>query len=98
MIGDLRRQAVTLLTQLLPVKIHSGLFLGLRRDRLVSAWGCLGHRECEGAAACHIHDGQRGDFQAAFGTGGTAVEEVPQPKSLLATLRDEGSILRRDHF
>jgi hypothetical protein len=98
MIGDLRRQAVTLLTQLLPVKINPGFFLGLLRARLVLAWGCLCHRECEGAAACHIHDCQRGDFQAAFGTGGTAVEEVTQPESLLATLRDEGSILRRDHF
>ena len=97
MIGDLRRQAVPLLTQLLPIKIHSGLFLGLRRDRLVITWGCLGHREGEGTAACHIHDGQRGDFQAAFGTGGTAVEEVTQPERLLATLRDEGRILRRDH-
>jgi site-specific DNA recombinase len=98
MIGDLRRQAVTLLTQLLAVKIHSGLFLGLLRDRLVIARRCLGHCEGEGAAACHIHDGQRGDFQAAFGPGGTAVEEVPETERLLATLRDEGSVLRRDHF
>jgi hypothetical protein len=98
MIGDLRRQAVTLLTPLLPVKIHSGLFLCLPRDRLVIAWGGLGHRACEGAPACHIHNCQRGDFQAAFGTGGTAVEEVTQPERLLATLGDEGSILRRDYF
>jgi hypothetical protein len=39
MLGDLRRQAVPLRTQLLPIKIHSGLFLGLRRARLVIAWG-----------------------------------------------------------
>jgi len=96
--GDLRRQAMTLLTQLLPGKINAGLFLGLRRAHLVIAWGCLCHRAGEGAAACHLHDSQRGDFQATFGTGGTAIEEVPQPERLLATLRDKGSILRRDDF
>lgn len=37
MLGDLRRQTVTLLTQLLPVKIHAGLFLGLLRAHLVIA-------------------------------------------------------------
>src|SRR5262245_60729724 len=98
MIGDLRRQAVTLFTQLLPVKINAGLFLGLLRAHLVIAWGCLGHREGEGTAACHIHDSQCGDFQATFGPGGTAIEEVPQPERLLATLRDKGSILCRDDF
>jgi len=39
MTGDLRREAMTLRTQWLPVKSPSGLFLRLLRDRLVIAWG-----------------------------------------------------------
>lgn len=58
--------------------------------------GGVGPRAGEGAAACHIHDGQRGDFQAALGTGGTAVEEGPEPARLRAPLREDGRILRRE--
>jgi hypothetical protein len=98
MIGDRRRQAVTRLTPWLPGTIHAGLFRCRPRHRLVIAWGGLGHRVWEGAPACPLHDCPRGDCQAAFGTGGTAVEEVTQPARLLATLGEEGSILRRDDF
>src|SRR5207245_1334631 len=37
-----------------------------------------------------------GHLQPAFGTTRTAVEEVPETARLLATLRDEGCVMRRD--
>ena len=93
MIVDARWQAMSMLAQLLLVEIHPCRFFFLC-GRRPSGWRCLGAGDREGAAARDIHDGERGDLQAAFGTGGTAVEEVPQPERLLATLRHEGRILR----
>src|SRR5712691_10549371 len=45
-----------------------------------------------------IDHGERGNLQPAFGTTRTAVEEVPETERLLATLREEGRVMRRDQF
>ena len=97
MIGDPRRQAMTMLAQLLFVEINPGLFLFLlgrrcRRGRR------LGDREGESTAARDIHHGQGRNLQPPFGPTGAAVEEVPQPERLFATLRNKRGILRRDQF
>src|SRR6266516_174328 len=96
MIGDARRQAMPMLTQLLRVEVDPGFFrLGLRgflsRRRLRNG-------ERKSAPACDIYHGERGNLQPAFGTTRTAVEKVPETERLLATLRDEGRIMRRDQF
>src|SRR5512145_107211 len=96
MIGDARWQAMPRRTQLLCVEVDPGFFpLGLRG---VLSWGRLRDSERQSAPACHIDHGERGHLQPAFGTTGTAVEEAPETKGLLATLGDEGRVMRRDQF
>ena len=96
MIGDARRQAMPMLMQLLLVEVDPGFcrlrlrgFLARRRLR---------DGERKSAPACDIDHRERGNLQAAFGTTRTAVEEVPEPERLLATLREEGRVMRRDQF
>src|SRR4029453_2228140 len=96
MIGDARRQAMPMRAQLLLVEVDpSFVLLGLRsvlpRRRLRGG-------ERKSAPACDIDHGERGNLQPTFGTARTAVEEVPETKRLLATLRDEGRVMRRDQF
>src|SRR5688572_4902498 len=96
MIGDARRQAMPMRTQLLRVEVDPGFFwlsLGsfLSRRRLRDG-------ECESAPTCDIHHSERGNLQPTFGTTRTAVEEVPETERLLATLWDEGCVVRRDQF
>src|SRR5215831_10002349 len=96
MIGDARRQAMPMRAQLLRVEVDpSFVLLGLRsvlpRRRLRGG-------ERKSAPACDIDHRERGNLQPTFGTARTAVEEVPEPERLLATLRDEGRIMRRDQF
>src|SRR5437867_255650 len=96
MIDDARRQAMPMRAQLLLVEVDpSFVLLGLRgvlsRQRLRDS-------ERQSAPACDIHHGERGHLQPAFGTTRAAVEEVPEPERLLATLRDEGRVMRRDQF
>jgi hypothetical protein len=92
--GDARWQAMPMLAPWLLVEIDPGLFrLGLR--------GLLSRRRLrngqrESAPACGIHHGKRGNLQPAFGTLSTAVEKVPETERLLATLRDEGRVMRRN--
>src|SRR5262249_16996948 len=87
-IGDHGWQAVTLVRQLLFVEIYQRLFLFLFGRRL-SSWRCLCTGDSESAAARDIHDGECGNLQPAFGTPRAAIEEVAEPKSLLATLGNE---------
>ena len=92
MIGAARRQAMSMRTQLLRIDVDPGFFrLGLRglfpRRRL-----CGGERQS--APACDIDYSERGNLQSTFGTARTAVEEVPETERLLATLRDEGRVMR----
>src|SRR5438067_5424865 len=96
MIGDARRQAMPMRTQLLLVEVDSGFFW-------LSLCGFLSRRrlrnsERESAPACDIHHSERGNLQPTFGTTRTAVEEVPETERLLATLWDEGCVVRRDQF
>ena len=96
MVGDTRRQAMPMRTQLLRVEVDPRVFrLGL--CRFLSRW-CLPGGECKSAPACDIDRGKRGHLQSTFGTARTAVEEVPEPERLLATLRDEGGVMRGDQF
>ena len=96
MIGDARRQAMPMLVQLLLVEVDPRVVrLGLR--------GFLSRRrlrdgERQSAPACDIHHRERGNLQATFGTTRTAVEEVTETERLLATLRDEGGVMRGDQF
>src|SRR5918911_1102130 len=94
MIGDARRQAMPMRTQLLRGEVDSGSF----RLRLC---GLLARRrlrsgERESAPAGDIDHGERGNLQATFGATRTAVEEVPEPERLLTALREEGRVMRRD--
>ena len=96
MIGDARRQAMSMRTQLLRVEVDSGFFR-------LSLCGCLSWRRLrtgkrKSAPACDIHHREGGNLQAAFGTTRTAIEEVPEPERLLTTLGDEGRIMSRDQF
>src|ERR687885_3030444 len=84
MIGDARRQAMPMRTQLLRVEVDPGFF----RLRLC---GCLARRrlrtgESESASACDIHHRTCGNLQPAFGTTRAAIEEVPETERLLTTL------------
>src|SRR5256885_12034930 len=95
-IGDARRQAMPMRTQLLLGEVDSGFFR-------LSLCGCLSWRrlrtgESESAPACDIHHRACGNLQTAFGTTRTAIEEVPETERLLATLGDEGRIMSRDQF
>src|SRR4030095_3819252 len=93
---DPRRQAMPMLAQLLRVEVDPGLFLlGLRG--VPSRWR-LRDSERESTAACDLYHGECGNLQPAFGTTCTTIEEVPETKRLLATLREEGRVMRRDQF
>ena len=46
----------------------------------------------------HIHHGECRNLQSPFRTTRAAVEEVTQPERLFPALRNEGGILRREHF
>src|SRR6516165_5403533 len=48
--------------------------------------------------ACDINHSERVNLQSTFSTARTAVEEVPETACLLATLRDEGRVMRGDQF
>src|SRR5215217_7486241 len=96
MIGDARRQAMPMLTQLLLVEVDPGFFQ-------LSLCGVLSRRRLrnskrESAPACDIDHSERGNLQAPFGTARTAVEEVPETERLLATRREEGRVMRGDQF
>jgi hypothetical protein len=82
--------------QLLEIEIHAGVFLRVWGTAL-AGWG-LGDGEGESATPGDVHDSESGKRQPAFRARGAAVEEVPKTERLLPTLRDEGGILRRDHF
>jgi hypothetical protein len=91
MILDARRQAMPMLAQLLLVEVDPGFFQ-------LSLYGFLSRRRlCRGerksTPACDIYHREGGHLQPAFGTTRTAVEEVPKPECLLATLGDEGRIM-----
>src|SRR5262249_10732301 len=96
MIGDARRQAMPMRTQLLLVEVDPGFFL-------LRLCGCLSRRrlrtgKSKSAPACDSHHCACGNLQPAFGTTRTAIEEVPEPERLLPTLGDEGRIMSRDQF
>src|SRR5262252_9543859 len=88
MIGDARWQAMPMLAQLLHVEVDPGLFLRSLRGLL--ARRRLRDRERQSAPAGDIDYRECGHLQPTFGTTRTAVEEVPEPERLLATLRKEG--------
>ncbi len=92
MIGDARRQAMPMLTQLLRVEVDPS-FLRFVLCRFLSRWR-LHDGERQSAPACDIDHSERGNLQSTFSTARTAVEEVPEPERLLATLRDEGRVMR----
>src|SRR5262252_9457842 len=96
MIFDARRQAMPMRMQLLLIEVDPGLFL--RRLRGLLARRRLRDGQGKSAPACDIHHRERGYLQPAFGTTRTAVEKVPEPERLLATLRDEGGVMCRDQF
>src|SRR6266705_223970 len=94
MIGDARRQAMPMRAQLLRVEVDPRVFrLGL--CGFLSRWRPH-DGERKSAPACDIDHRERGNLQSTFGTARTAVEEVPETERLLATLRDEGRVMRRD--
>jgi hypothetical protein len=96
MIDHARWQALPRRAPWLLGEVDPALFrLGLRG--LLPRWR-LRDGERQGAPACDLYDGERGHLQPAFGTTRTAVEEGPAPTRLLATLRDAGGVMRRDHF
>lgn len=95
-ICDALGQARTLRAQLLFVEINASLFLLSFRAAL--AWRRLCDGERQSATACHIHDRQGRNLQTPLGAIGAAVEEVTETESLLAALRKERGILRRDQF
>jgi hypothetical protein len=68
--------------------------LGLRG--LLSRWR-LRDGARQGAPACDLYYGARGPRPPAFGPTRPAVDEGPEPTRLLAMLRDEGGVMRRDH-
>jgi len=84
--------------QLLFVKIHPRFFLSRRTRRVLLTRRRLGAGDGEGATARDIYHRQGGNLQPAFGAGSAAAREVTQSEGLLPTLRNEGSILSRDHF
>src|SRR4029450_1665998 len=96
MIGNARWQAMPMLAQLLRVEVHPGFFPLGRRG--VLSRRCLRTGERKSAPACDIHHRACGHLQPAFGTTRTAIEEVSKPECLLATLREEGRIMRGDQF
>src|SRR5215813_8624958 len=96
MIADARRQAMPMRTQLLLVEVDPRVFR-LRLCGLLSRRR-LRHGECESTPACDIDHRERRNLQPAFGTTRTAVEEVPETERLLATLWNEGRVMRRDQF
>jgi hypothetical protein len=94
MLGEARRQALSMRTQRLFVAVDPRVFrLSLRgflpRRRLRDG-------ERQSAPTCNLDHGERGYLQPAFGAARTAVEEVPAPARLFATLWDEGRVMRRD--
>src|SRR5262245_27296470 len=96
MILDAWRQAMPMGAQLLRVEVDPGLFrLGLHSLRSRRR---LRGSERQSAPTCDIHHCEGGNLQPTFGTTRTAVEEVPETKRLLATLREEGRVMRRDQF
>ena len=77
-------------TQLLHVEVDPRVVrLGL--GGFLSRW-CLHNGERKSAPACDIDHSERGHLSSTFGTARTAVEEVPEPERLLATLREEGRV------
>src|SRR5215475_3704604 len=82
--------------QLLLIEVHTCLFL--RRLRGLLARRRLRDGQGKSAPAGDIHHRERGHLQPAFGTTRTAVEEVPEPERLLATLWDERRVMSRDQF
>src|SRR5215813_12156822 len=96
MIFDTRRQAMPMRMQLLLIEVDPGLFL--RRLRGLRARRRLRDGQGKSAPACDIDDGERGNLQSTLGTARTAIEEVPEPERLLATLGDERCVMRRDQF
>src|SRR5215470_14747854 len=96
MICDARRQAMPMRMQLLLIEVDPGLFL--RRLRGLLARRRLRDGQGKSAPAGDIHHRERGYLQPAFGTTRTAVEEVPEPERLLATLGEKGRVMRRDQF
>src|SRR5262245_56766722 len=96
MIGDARWQTMPMRAQLLCVEVDPGLFLRGLRGRL--ARRRLRDSECKSTPACDLYHSEGGNLKPAFGTTRTAVEEVPETERLLATLREERRIMRRDQF
>src|SRR5262249_22829351 len=94
MIGDTRGQAMPMLAQLLRIEVDSGLFPRSLRGLLSRRR--LRDRERQSAPAGDLDHSKGGNLQPAFGTTRTAVEEVPETERLLATLWEEGRIMRRD--
>jgi hypothetical protein len=94
MIGDARRQAMPMRPQLLRVEVDPRVFR-LALGGFLSRWR-LRDGQRESAPACDIDYSERGNLQSSFGTTRTAVEEVPETERLLATLRDEGRVMRGD--
>src|SRR5216683_3321967 len=96
MVFDARRQAMPMRTQLLLGEVDPGLLL--RRLRGLLARRRLRTGQGKSAPACGIHYSERGNLQPAFSTTRTAVEEVTETECLLATLREEGRVMRGDQF
>ena len=82
--GDARRQAMPMRMQLLLIEVDPRLFL--RRLRGLRTRRRLRDGQGKSAPACDRHHRARGYLQPACGTTRTAVEEVPEPERLLATL------------
>src|SRR4030095_12316919 len=95
-IFDARRPAMPMRMQLLLIERDQGRFL--RRLRGLLARWRLRDGQGKSAPACDIHHRERGYLQPEFGTTRPAVEKVPEPERLLATLGEKGRVMRRDQF
>jgi hypothetical protein len=94
MIGHARRQALPMRTQLLHVEVDPSFFqLGLCG---LLSWRRLRDGARQSAPVCDINHSERGNLQSTCSTARTAVEAVPETERLLATLRDEGRVMRGD--
>jgi len=77
--------------QLLLLEVYTCLFLRSLGGLL--AWRRLCDGQGTSASVWDSHHRERSNLQPAFGTTGTAVEEVPETERLLATRGDEGRIM-----
>src|SRR5215475_3523506 len=91
-IGDPRREAMMMRSQLLGVEIHQGGFLVLLGRRCTRGRRL---RDCERKRTTvrHLYHSEGRERQPPFRTTRAAVDEVTQPERLFPALRNEGGIL-----